>query len=277
MSDVTFTLEDSVPGVLTDTIADGVVRVLVPSPRSAHEYVTVIVEVESASAGWILSDAGEASRVAGPDVERLAHLLQCAGAEIEVSEGAVTSPVAADEPLGSRVLSFAHYLIAAPILWHARDCMLDDESSSDLLPPENPSKVLAKQTRARLVERIGRNAAPLIGLDRKVYGRGESVRAPLAILPPASKAPPLLVATFVDTTATERSVTAAKKVATWTFEVVHEFNIPKYLVVRGDAKQIDHFGSFYDNFGIAAVSIDDGAQLEEDAVDAVSRLGFGPA
>jgi hypothetical protein len=274
MSDLTTILDDSVPGLLTDVVAPGVIRVVVPTPRGAHEYVTVIVE--SIAGGWLLSDAGEVARIAGAEVDRLAHLLLCAGAEIEVSEGVVTSPVSADEPLASRVLSFAHELMAAPMLWYARDCLLDDEAGTDALPPESPSKILAKQTRQRLVERVGRQAAPLIALDRRVFGRGESVRAPLAIMPPASKSPPLLVAAFVDTTASDRSVTAAKKVATWTFEVVHEFTIPKYLVVRGGPSQVAHFESFYDNFNISSVPSDDGSQLEADALNAVSRLGFGP-
>jgi len=274
MSDLTTILDDAVPGVLTDIVGPGVTRVVVPTPRGAHEYVTVVVE--SIAGGWLLSDAGEAARIAGADVDRLAHLLSCAGAEIELSEGVVTSPVSADEPLASRVLSFAHQLMAAPVLWYARDCLLDDEAGTDVLPPESPSKILAKQTRQRLVERVGRQAGLVIALDRKVFGRGESVRAPLAIMAPASKLPPLLVAAFVDTTASERSVTAAKKVATWTFEVVHEFTIPKYLVVRGEPAQVAHFESFYDNFNITAVPSDDGMQLEADAVDAVNRLGFGP-
>lgn len=274
MSDLTTILDDSIPGILTDVVADGVMRVVVPTVRGPHEYVTVIVE--TIADGWLLSDAGEAARIAGSDIERLAHLLSCAGAEIEISEGVVTSPVASDEPLASRVLSFAHHLMAAPILWYARDCLLEDEPATDLLPPESPSKILAKRTRQRLVERVGRHAAPVIGLDRRVFGRGESVRAPLAIMPPASKMPPLLVAAFVDTTASERSVTAAKKIATWTFEVVHDFRIPKYLVVRGEASQVAHFGSFYDNFNITAVPSDDGSQLEADTVDAVTRLGFAP-
>lgn len=273
MSDFTTILDDSIPGILTDVVADGVTRVVVPTARGAHEYVTVIVE--RIADGWLLSDAGEASRIAGSGIERLAHLLSCAGAEVEVSENMVTVPVSADEPLASRVLSFAHYLMAAPVLWSARECLRDEEPETDVLPPESPSKVLAKQIRQRLIDRAGRHAAPFIALDRRVFGRGESVLAPLAIMPPASKHPPLLVAAFVDTTASERSVTAAKKVATWTYEVVHEFTIPKYLVVRGGTVEIEHFGSFYDNFNIMAISSDDGSQLERDTIDAISRLGFG--
>lgn len=274
MSDLISTLDDSIPGILTDVIADGVTRVVVPTARGAHEYVTVIVE--TIANGWLLSDAGEADRIAGPNIELLAHLLSCAGAEIEVSEGMVTSPVASDEPLASRVLSFAHYLMASPILWHARDCLLEEDRASDILPPESASRVLAKETRQRLVDRVGRHAGQLIALDRRVFGRGESVRAPLTIMPPASKNPPLLVAAFIDTTASERSVTAAKKVATWTFEVVHEFRIPKYLVVRGGPSEIEHFGSFYDNLNIVAIPSDDGLQLEADTIDAVTRLGLSP-
>jgi hypothetical protein len=65
-------------------------------------------------------------------------------------------------------------------------------------------------------------------------------------------------------------------VATWTFEVVHEFEIPKYLVVRGGPLVVEHFGSFYDNLNITAIPSDDGLQLEADTIEAVTRLGLSP-
>ena len=46
------------------------------------------------------------------------------------------------------------------------------------------------------------------------------------------------------------------------------------LVVRGPSSAIDHFAEFYDNLNITAIPSSDGAQLIEDARQAVARLGY---
>jgi hypothetical protein len=272
MSDLPLLLDDDAPGILVDKLPSGIWRLLVPNPRSPHEYVTIVVE--RIDGGWSLSDAGEVSSIRGVNFDKAVRLLVCSGADVDAVDGFVTITVEDDVPLLGRVLEFAHYITAAPILWRARDCLMSDPESGAELPPESAVRILARETRHRLISNLPPQAAPLVQLDRRLRTRDEDVRVPLVVAATNIKSLPLLAAAFVDMTASERAVSAAKRTATWMFEVLAEHQIPKYLVVRGSPSDVEHFTTFYDNLNIAAIPSDDGAHLIEDAQEAVRRLGF---
>lgn len=271
--DLTLELADAFPAVVVERLFGGGWRVLFPNPRWAHDYLSI--SVEPVEGGWVLTDSGEVEAVAGQRSEELARLLSCAGADVETNQGALTTSVRDDEPLTARLLAFAHYLISAPVVWDARECLLADGLAASA--PESPTKQLARSTRDRLVARIGGQSRAVIHLDRLVGARGEKVRAPLVLSALSPLAEPRLVAAFVDMEASAPVITSAKRLATWTFEVLHELRIPKYLVVRGPEREVEHFASFYDHHEVTAVPFSDGQQLENDARDAVRRMGLATA
>lgn len=263
--------EKEVRGVLVDALDVGLWRLLIPHPGGLHEYVTVVVE--RVEGGWLLSDAGEVAAIRDVDFDQASQLLICSGADVDASSSFVTSTVEDDEPLLERVLEFAHYLSAAPILWRARMCLESGTERVDVRP-ESATHALARETRERLAANLPRAAEPLVQLNRRLRTRGEAVRVPLAVAPINVKSLPLLAAAFVDMTASEQAVSAAKRMATWTFEVLADHEIPKYLVVRGSPADTDHFAEFYDNLNVTAVPSDDGEQLIADTREAVARLGY---
>ncbi len=272
MTDLALPFEDEAPGLLVDGLDDGMWRLLVPNPRTLHDYVTVVVK--RVDGGWSLSDAGEVGSIRNVDFDQAVELLRCSGADVDEPTGRfVTTTVESDESLLARVLEFAHYLTAAPILWRARDCFLADAETEEP-GPESPTRVLARETRERLIAHLPRPAAGLVHLYRRLRARGEAVRLPLAIAPMNVSSLPLVAAAFVDMTASEQTVSAAKRMATWTFEVLAEHQIPKYLVVRGSPDEVDHFAEFYDNLNITAIPANDGERLIEDAREVVGRLGY---
>lgn len=262
-------IDEEAPGVVVDALDSGVWRLLIPNLRRLHEYVSVVVQ--KVEGGWYLSDAGEVASIRDVDFDKAVQLLACSGADVTAGSGLVTTTVEDDEPLIDRVLEFAHSLTVAPVLWNARDCF---GAEAVAVRAESPAHVLARETQQRLLANLPRQAGPLVQLDRRLRMRGEAVRVALSIAPPNIKALPLLAASFIDMTASEQAASAAKRMATWTFEVLTELHIPKYLVVRGSEREVEHFAQFYDNLNVTAVASDDGMQLVEDARTAVRRLGF---
>jgi hypothetical protein len=262
-------LHGSVPGLRVDSVAEDVWRVLVPSSRWAHDHT--VLTVEAVDGGWIISDGGELAGLVGDEIGEMAHLLECAGADIDLAEDdVVTTLVADDEPLSTHVLAFAHYLSSAPVVWHARQCF--DTERAPI--PESPIRALAKVTRDRLVSRLGDNSNRVFHLYRKVRERGETVRVPLTLAPPKPLSLPLVVVSFVDMDGSEQAIAAAKRSTTWTFEVLNDLTMPKYLLIKGDERHVEHFAEFYDHRGVTALPFAELSALEEDARDALTRLGL---
>lgn len=267
--DLTSELRDAFPASVVEPLGHRGWRVLFPNPRWPHDYLSI--SVEPVDGGWLLSDSGEIASVADEQFGDLLRLLTCAGAEVDHVAGVVTTHVFEDESLTSRLLTFAHYLISASVLWRARHCL------DEVRPPsgaESPTRHLARETRERLIARIGGQSHAVIHLDRPLRARGETVRAPLVVAPPSLKAQPRLVAAFLDTHASEAVTSSAKRLATWTFEVVHTLMIPKYFVVHGSDEQVEHFAEFYDHHNVTALSFSHGHQLEVDAWRVVASMGL---
>lgn len=267
--DLVSELQDASPASLVEPLGVGGWRVLFPNPRWAHDYLAITVE--RIDGGWLLSDGGEVGAVTHDHADDLVRLLTCAGADVDLVDGVVTTSVLDDESLSTRLLTFAHYLLSVPVLWDARGCF---EGRPAFSAVESPTRHLARETRDRLVARIGGQSHAVIHLDWRLRARGETVRAPLVVAPPSIRSQPRLVAAFVDMQASEAVINAAKRLATWTFEVVHTLTIPKYFVVRGAPEHVTHFTEFYDHHNVIALSSSDGAQLEMDAREAVASMGL---
>ncbi|MBK5222503.1 MAG: hypothetical protein JJE52_06450 [Acidimicrobiia bacterium] len=214
---------------------------------------------------------GAISRLAGDEATDLVDLLECAGGEFELeADGYLMTGVDHDDDLATRVLSFAHFISAAPIVWHASQCNHDEVQPR----PESTARALAKAMRLRLITRIGKPAATLIRLDKRVAGHGESVKVPMAIAPSSPLSAPLLLASFIDMAAAPQAVVAAKRGMTFTYQVARDLRIPKFVVIDGDERDLEHMAELLDPLDVATILFDDPELLEAESRVAIEQLGF---
>lgn len=276
MTDLPTSLADMIPGAVVRELDRGSLQALIPNPRWAHDYLSITVE--RSGEGWLLSDSGEVVSLVGSDELRsMVRLLECAGGDLSVTgAGLVTSNVDPGDSLPERIMTFAHLLIASPVLWHARHCLDDDIVT--VQRPGSAVTLLARRTKTAVLERLGERVAPVMHISRVVGGRGETVRMPLVVAPLGDTSSiPDLVASFVDYEASDSSVTSAKRLAAFAFDVVAELQIPKFLVVRGTAEQVEHLGDFYDRSEVTAVAFEEDGPLISETETIAARYGLIPA
>ncbi|MEA2825981.1 MAG: hypothetical protein QOG43_420 [Actinomycetota bacterium] len=250
-------LRDAFGKVQVETLSEQSLRVTIPTGRHKHD--STALGLERSGDGWVITDGGQLAFVLDSDLDRIVDLLQCAGASFRVDDEAVSLFVEDDANLVSATLAFAHYLAAAPLVWHALEC------AKRPLPATTTVDIMARETKGRLVEQLGEKVDPFIQLKLTIKGHGETFPVPLAIGSRSGKQPPALVASFIDTTAPQAAVTAAKRNTAFMLQVVRELAIPKYLVVRGDQRAVEHFADFYDPLNTTALSSERLETLYEDA------------
>jgi hypothetical protein len=258
--DLALILADAFGQPVVEPLGDSLWNVLLPDARMVHSFVQVIAE-RHADGTYTLSDASELRRLVGDDRDRVAEWLGCAGADLAGDGDLTTATVDVDEDVASRILSFAHYISAAPVLWQAEPCIRQAGGTDR---PEPAVKQLAATVAERILARVGPRAEPLLRRNFTVKGLGQHAKAPLAIAPPGVQSPRLLSA-FIDYEAAGQSIEAAKRQSLWLFDVTEELTIPKYLVVRGADAPLSDLARFYDRRNVTTVPFDDGEQLLDDA------------
>ena len=171
----------------------------------------VAVTIEATADGVVLSDAGEFRSLARDDTESFDELLNCAGAELELVGDIATITIDDPDDTARAVLSLAHYVIAAPVLWHARRCLAEEGRDQ-----QEPSAVraLAKATKQRLISRFGDSVGTVIRLNAPIKDRGERAIAPM-VMARQTGARPMLISTLVDYEATPAAVSNAKRTSEW--------------------------------------------------------------
>lgn len=261
-------LQTAVEGTSVERMGGEALRVLVPNPRWAHDWVAITVE--ATERGVILSDAGELRSLAGDEADEFLSLLNCAGAELEFTGGVASMTIDDPTDTARAVLSLAHYIIASPVLWHARRC-LQDQSRSE--PEPSAARELARATRTRLAARFGDRVASVLRLNSKVKDRGEQAVAPL-VMSADSRAQPRLLSTFVDYQAGAASITAAKKQTAWVYDVAKDLRVPKFIVVRGSNDDVEHVARFYDHLNVTALSFSRPDPLERSVEEVAGDLGL---
>lgn len=260
-------LVDFVGWASVDEIAPDLFRVLLPSSRMSHD--PTLVTVQWTGSTWRITDAGDVSARFGADAASVAELLTCAGGDFIFDSRVCFTEVRSALDVTTEIVRFAYYLSTAPVVWRARDCVLNDERPATL----EPSVILlARETKAGLIARCGDRYGPFIRLRATLTGTaGVSTRVPM-VVSTATKAAPRLLAAFIDTTASPRSVTAAKKDASFVIDVARDFSIPKFLVVRGDADSIDQMAQFYDRSNVVVTEAQDLDLLAKGVRDALPQL-----
>lgn len=227
------------PGAYVEEAEDAALqRIFIPSARLPHDYVVIAVQ-DVGEQGWRMFDAGTLPRLESSDLDELVDLLGCAGAELEVADGVATAySERSPESLARRALEMAHYLQAAPIVWHARLCLMEE---SDSQRPTSPVIELARYSRGRLVERYGAAAGAVLHVGRYLAGAGERAKAPLIVAGPHRASSPTLIASFLDFTTSELSRAHAKRSTTWLFEVVRDLHAQRVVGVKGASdSELEH-------------------------------------
>lgn len=262
-------LSEAFGSLAVEAVSDSALRVLVPSGRHSHDVVAI--GLERYGDGWLVTDGGQLEYLVEGHLPRLVDLLECAGAPFSLTSGrVVTLAVPADGNVADAVLSFAHHLLAAPVVWQALECAKPGTTAPSSVD------VMARETKARVVDALGDRAKPYLHLRYDVLARDERFPAPLAVASPAPRPHlPRLVASFIDTTAPKNAVTAAKRSASFMLDVVSDLTIPKYIVVRGDDREVDHFGDFFDPAGGTSVSSVDLNGFVTDTDAAISAIHSG--
>jgi hypothetical protein len=239
-------------------------RVVLPGFRTQHD--SVAIGVTEHDEGWTLSDGGQLAYLMDDDFDKVIAAMECAGAVFSpTGYNSVGLEVSHGESLCTSIISFSHYLSAAPVVWHSLECA---KGAQDQKP--STIDVMATETKNRLVKGIGRATAQYLQLKHTVNDRGESMKAPLAVASPRMRRRPPLLTTFIDMTAAPQAVISAKKNAAYLWEVVRDWETRKYVVVRGGSP--DHFSDFYDNYNITAVSSEDLGTLQRDTEEAIGEL-----
>ena len=254
--------------VAVDELGPGAFRVLIPTGRMAHDWTTIAVE-QVANGEWVLSDAGQTAHLLGSDFDSIAELMECAGAPFAPVSSDQLVASCTDDRLVETLLSYAHHLVAVPVVWQAQQCWSAGASAARTAP----IIVMARSMRARIAERLAYPShRGFLHVDRAIVGRGMTTRCPLTIdRTPQSKRPEL-VASFVDTTTTRSSVTNAERSASFLYQVLEGLEIPKYLVVRGSAERVETYGAFYDEFNVTTLSEDVPDLLLDQAAEVIGTL-----
>jgi hypothetical protein len=260
-------LKDAIADVGIEELSEFNYRIVLPNFRHAHD--SVALGVTEHAGGWTLSDGGQLAYLMDDDYERCIKAMECAGAVFALTEsGDVALDVDSDANLVSAILGFAHYLGVAPTVWQSLEC-------ARTVSVNRPSSidVMARETRARVVREARTNIAPYVVLSQRVYGRGESVTAPFAVVNKGNNRPPTLLASFIDTTVSPQAVVNAKKTTTYLWEVVRDLSqLRRYVVVRGPEEDVAHLSDFYDAENINTVTTTDLGTLPRDTEEAVSAL-----
>ena len=248
-------------------LGDSAFRVIVPGFRTEHD--TVAIGVTETDDGWTISDGGQLAYLMDDDFDKVIEAMECAGAIFSpMGYNSVGLEVTNRESLCTSIISFAHYLTAAPVVWHAIECSKGTQE-------QKPSTidVMATETKDRLVKGASRSIGQYLQLKHQVSDRGETAKVPLAVASAHMRRKPPLLTTFIDTTAAAQAVISAKKNASYLWEIVRDWGpTRKYVVVRGGTTDVDHFADFYDNYNITTVSSDDLGSLPRDAEEAVGEL-----
>lgn len=265
------------PETLASELADALVRprvealgpallsVSIPDFRLVHGTQQILVEVKPEGGGFRLLDAAELGRRLEDDRDQVVNWLSCAGADVTIDGDFVVTEVETAGELAPRILSFAQYLLAAPVLWQAEPCMADEGEAVE----REPSAVerMANEARNRIRARIGDRALGLIRRKCTVKGHGQRAVAPLAVGAPKSTHP-RLVATFIDDEAGPQSASQARRSASWLFQVINELEIPKYLMVRGPWESEKQLQATFEPQNVTTLPFDDG----EIMIDDVQRI-----
>ncbi|MEQ1698913.1 MAG: hypothetical protein ABMA25_02335 [Ilumatobacteraceae bacterium] len=264
-------LTSSVGWAMVTAVADELFSVLLPSTRYAHDHTQVTVQ--RVDGMWRLTDAGEIAAAFGSERHDVVAMLRCAGADMTFDSRTnfAQVDVADDDELGDFVITFAHYLSAAPLMWRAHNCALEEDDR--LVPVVEPStKLLARQTKAELVRRCGSRYSSVLRLGRPLTGAaGIRTTLPLSVSV-SHTAAPRLIAACIDTGASAQSVRAAQGHVSFVLDVSREYTVPKWLVVKGDEHAIDQMGEFYDRDNLVVVSFDDLDQLESSVREVMPQL-----
>jgi hypothetical protein len=258
-------LREGFGSVTVDELAPDTFRILIPGGPLLHD--TLAIGMERYGEGWQLTDGGQLAFLLDDEYERIAEIMQCAGAPFTPTQQGLVMPVERDSQLAEAIHSFVHYLAAAPTVWHALDCARSDATARPV-----SVDVMAREMRGNITERFGERVVPYLHLKYRVVGRGEAYAVPLAVAVKGTRRPPILVSSFIDTLSPARAVTSAKVNATFMLNVVGELSIPKYLVVRGPDDAVEHFARFYDPFNVTTLSSERLGPLYEDVRAGVSEF-----
>lgn len=265
-SDLIEELREADSHLNVERVSSHTLRITTPTMRDAHD--TVVFAVTEHEDGWTLSDGGQLAYLLDDDFSRVVDVMECAGALFESrADDAIEFEIDHRESLADAIRAFSYYLAATPVVWHALDCL---KSTSKKTPSV---EVMAKETKSHLVQHVGSSRSALIRLAHVVRDHGESFPAPLAVAASHSRIRPPLVASFIDATAPSSSLSAAKRNSAFLWTVIRDWDsTKKYVVVRGGAAQVEHFGDFYDERNITTVSTDDYGPLYEDTEAALEEL-----
>lgn len=257
-------LRDAVATPRVERLHEALISVLLPDPGMAHNYVQVLVE-RLPDASYRLTDAMHLKRLVGDGRTDIMRWLRCAGAAIEADGDHAVLRLASDEDLAQSVLTFARYIASASILWEAEPCMTDDDLDAvQAVREPSPVKLMADEMRERILSHLGQRVAPMVRRNFAVRAAGERARAPLAIAPPHGRMPPRLIASFIDSTAEARSVSAAKKNSNWLFAITAELSIPKFLMVEGSSGEVQRLQHIFDHENVVTLPFRDGDNLLEE-------------
>lgn len=260
-------LTAGIADVSIEQLGEATYRVLLPTYRNTHD--TIALGITEREDGWTLSDGGQLSYLLDDDFEKVVDAMECAGAMFQRLTGSdLTMEVEHPESLVSAVLGFGYYLGAAPAIWHTLECA---KGTAEQKPTS--ADLMAKETRQRLIARATRPMEPYIHLKHPVNARGEKFNAPLAVTMKGARRPPVLLASFIDTSASAQAVVSAKKNTAFLWELARDWHdTRRYVVVRGVHEAVEHYAEFYDEGNINTVSTDDLGTLPQDVDEAITGL-----
>ena len=253
--------------VHTQQLSPTLLKVSVPNPRHLHDTVAIVVE-ELGQDQFRISDAGAIHHMFGADSARLVEIMHCAGAPVQVRDGAVSYLVQGSTDLEHTLLHFAQAIISAPLVWNALQCA--DEDVDDAEPRRRTAvSRMARDCRTHIVGAVPR-ARQMLRYDLKLRERDDQATAPLALTLTPTGAPRLL-AGFIPSGA--KAQPDAKARVGWLWNVAQDLTVPKYVVVA-DPHQVQHMAEMYDRWNVTAIPEADYSLLVADVEREVQR-SFG--
>lgn len=240
-----------------------ILKIAVPNPRYLHDQIVITIR-DLGDGRYELTDAGELFFTFSDEAHGLVDTLRCAGAPVTPRDGSVVHVVDDLLDLEHTVMSFAHAITSAPLVWSALKCT--EEAEPAKRQTRSAVQVMARNCKARVAERVPK-AKNFIRLDQRLKERDDETTVPFSLQLTPSGAPRLM-AGFVPSGAPGRM---AKQSNAWLWTVAKQLTVPKYVVVE-DADQVDHLAEMYDQWQVNVIAASADEQLVDDVAEALAGI-----